>query len=221
MRNIAEALVAIAETEEQVYQAGYFNGYLAGEGNAPDIELDSTLTQEGMAADAKAVGDALDNKMPLSGEVNLQSPLILKNGNVCFEDVVAIQSSEDEQSGVHITFHSEPAQQHITFSGYKDNEPVILGGIANPISEDDAVSKKYVDNNFIKTQQDISNEENDLYIHNIISFGQIEANNDIIFNGGSNPVSLTQLLATIENTLDEVLELQNNYLAPDGDEVSY
>ena len=58
MESIAEALVKIAETEEKVYEAGYLNGYVAGE-NSASIEIDATLTQEGAAADAKAVGDAL------------------------------------------------------------------------------------------------------------------------------------------------------------------
>lgn len=33
---------------------------IAGAGGGADIELDTTLTQEGMAADAKAVGAAID-----------------------------------------------------------------------------------------------------------------------------------------------------------------
>lgn len=39
----------------------------SGEGSGNSVELDTTLTEEGKAADAKAVGDALDGKLSKSG----------------------------------------------------------------------------------------------------------------------------------------------------------
>lgn len=106
------------------------------------VTLDKTLTQEGQAADAKAVGDKIKevrdnftsgNEQLAGTDLTLQDPADADHG-------VALQLGAKivDSSGF-------PTAQRLYPTGIYGDEPVIIGNLADPQDPRDAVSRQYLD----------------------------------------------------------------------------
>ena len=97
--------------------------------------IDDTLSEYNVAAEARAVGDALNNKLDVGNGVayNLKT------------DTLVIKPREEEE-GVYFSGSLDVgAQGRLEILGTYEDEPVRLGGLAYPEVYNDAVCKGYVD----------------------------------------------------------------------------
>lgn len=95
------------------------------------VELDTSLTKAGAAADAGAVGAALIKKQTVGEDVQLGANRL-------------IFGSPDD--GAFAEGGGTPEEPIISFWGCHGDERVRLGGIAEPKYSDEAAPKSYVDN---------------------------------------------------------------------------
>lgn len=114
-------------------------------GGSGGVTIDNTLSQAGAAADAKAVGNALNQKLALSGgtmtgDLTVQAAqinLVGANGEGAW-----IAASDPNGDGTPI----------FELMGTNGDEPVRLTGIADPQRPGDAANKNYVDNQVSEIQ---------------------------------------------------------------------
>lgn len=131
----------ITMTDGTTYTFAVYNG----KDGTGGVTIDNTLSQAGAAADAKAVGNALNQKLALSGgtmtgDLTVQAAqinLVGANGEGGW-----IAASDPNGDG-HPIFE---------LMGTNGDEPVRLTGIADPQRPGDAANKNYVDNQVSEIQ---------------------------------------------------------------------
>lgn len=101
--------------------------------------LDTTLTKEGLAADAAEVGKILNQKIDKTNGkaqyLTVADSLTIKRGN----------QAEGAYFYTYVDDHDYPT---VELLGTANDDFVKLYGIANPTDANDAVNKQYVDTNF-------------------------------------------------------------------------
>lgn len=273
----------------------YFSG---GGGGA--LELDETLTNPAKAAQAQAVGNALNSKIPKGGYVELEDNLIFSKDYHIEVPRLEIKSANEEiTNNICFSYYGDSNEKpKLEIGGANGDEPVVITGIASPKDGLDAVNKNYVDSmtfiinarypngnelaapildnfdydtiiNHLNNQKNVMlrvyiNEQSgyeDYYLSNwtlnsqdsiplqftyknLVFTKSIALNQmgntsfqyhytqpDSTLNKSNTPAEaqavgskITQienLFKDIDTALDEIIELQEGLLYPDGDEVSY
>jgi hypothetical protein len=115
------------------------------------LYTDQTLAEPNKAAEARAVGIALEKKMPKGGYVELEDNLIFSD-NYCIEvPHLEIKSTNEEiTNNIRFYYYGDSNEKpQLEIGGADGDEPVIITGIANPENGLDAVNKNYADENFL------------------------------------------------------------------------
>ena len=234
MESIAEALVKIAETEEKVYEAGYLNGYVAGE-NSASIEIDATLTQEGAAADAKAVGEKLGAVESTISTMSQKLETVEENAtsvgktsetggelfnnysnNIASGNYSHAEGNNTKAKGDHS--HAEGDTTKATgAASHAEGWYTIASGdyqhVQGKFNISDKTSAFIIGN---------GNNENDRSNAMTVDWdGNAKFAGDVTTGSGNSINGLTTRIGDIDTALDNIISIQESYLIPNGDEVSY
>ena len=123
-----------------VVTLGYFNAHKGG-GGGGSVDIDTTLTVSGAAADAKAVGDALNRKQAAGDNVEIGRLKTLHFAS----------QADGVAAGVTVKTVSTVAEAPMIGIIGDSGANVILAGVASPTGNAHAANKQYVDSEISKS----------------------------------------------------------------------
>lgn len=178
------------------------------------VDIDATLSIPGAAADAKAVGNALGDKLDktggtISGHLDVTGGLkvagvpYFKNLLITENDYAPVVGMRDggwvndpEYGSIGILHcHSETDTQ----------QPIIIRGVTNPIQNDDVTNKAYVDDAINAAKEDFS----EFITSEATEWKVVDGNGNIIFSvdaNGAHTTSITINGKTIQEMIREYVD---------------